>query len=189
MPDEREVWGLLALLLVTHARRETRVDAQGRLVRLEDQDRSRWDRAAIAEAHGLIVDGLRGGRPGRYVLQAAIAALYAQAPTYAQTDWPQLVTLYDTLLTVWPSPVVALNRTVALAEVHGPERALAEVAALEQGGRLAAYQYLPAIKAEFLHRLGRTAEAAEAYRQALDLTTNEVEREFLIRRLTGHDRA
>jgi RNA polymerase sigma-70 factor (ECF subfamily) len=96
------------------------------------------------------------------------------------------VTLYDTQLTVWPSPVVALNRTVALAEVHGPERALAEVVMLEQDGRLAAYQHLPAIKAELLHRLGRTAEA---YRRALELTTNEVEREFLTRRLNGHDRA
>ena len=133
MPDEREVWGLLALLLVTDARRATRVDADGRLLRLEEQDRSRWDRAAIAEAHDLIVDGLRGGRPGRYVLQAAIASLYAEAPTYDQTDWPQIVTLYDELLSVWPSPVVALNRTVAVAMVSGPAQALAEVEALERG--------------------------------------------------------
>ncbi|MFG2041013.1 RNA polymerase sigma factor [Dactylosporangium sp. NPDC048998] len=183
MPDEREVWGLLALLLVTDARRGTRVDAQGRLVRLEQQDRSRWDRAAIAEAHDLIVDGLRGGRPGRYVLQAAIAALYAQAPTFEQTDWPQIVTLYDELLSVWPSPVVALNRTVALAQVRGPEHALLRIAELEQDGRLAGYRYLPAIKADLLQRLGRTAEATLAYRQALDLTSNETEREFLTRRL------
>jgi RNA polymerase sigma factor (sigma-70 family) len=181
MPDEREVWGLLALLLVTHARRETRVDGAGRLVRLGDQDRSLWDRAAIDEGHQLIVDGLRGGRPGRYVLQAAIASLYARAPTFEQTDWPQLVTLYDALLSVWPSPVVALNRTVAVAEVHGPEQALAEVEALERDGQLAAYQYLPAVKADLLRRLGRTAEAATAYRQALERTGNEVEREYLSR--------
>jgi RNA polymerase sigma-70 factor (ECF subfamily) len=183
MPDEREVRGLLALLLVTHARRDTRADAEGRLVRLADQDRSRWDRAAIAEAHDLIVDGLRGGRPGRYVLQAAIASRYARAATYEQTDWAQIVTLYDALLTVWPSPVVALNRTVAVAEVHGPARALAEVEALEREGRLATYQYLPAVKADLLRRLGRTAEAGTAYRQALDMTGNEAEREFLTGRL------
>jgi RNA polymerase sigma factor (sigma-70 family) len=188
MPDEREVWGLLALLLVTDARRNTRVDADGRLVRLEDQDRSRWDRAAIAEAHDLIVDGLRGGRPGRYVLQAAIAALHAQAPTYEQTDWPQVVILYDNLLSVWPSPVVALNRTVAVAMVSGPERALAEVENLERDGRLAGYQYLPAIKADLLRRVGRTAEASVAYGQALELTSNEAEREFLTRRLAEADR-
>jgi predicted RNA polymerase sigma factor len=127
MPDEREVSGLLALLLVTDARRATRVDAGGRLLRLEEQDRSQWDSSAIAKARSLIVDGLRGGRPGRYVLQAAIAALYAEAPTYDQTDWPQIVTLYDALLKVWPSPVVALNRAVAVAMVSGPSAALAQV--------------------------------------------------------------
>lgn len=188
MPDEREVWGLLALLLVTDARRSTRVDAHGKLVRLEEQDRSRWDQAAIEEAHNLIVDGLRGGRPRRYILQAAIAALYAQAPTYEQTDWPQIVTLYDELLSVWPSPVVALNRTVAVAKVSGPEHALAEIEELEKDGQLAEYQYLPAIKADLLQQLGRTAEASVAYGQALDLTKNEAEREFLAQRLTDADR-
>ena len=182
MPDEREVWGLLALLLVTDARRTTRVDGQGRLLRLEEQDRSQWDRAAMAEARDLIVDGLRGGRPGRYVLQAAIASLYAEAPTYDETDWPQIVTLYDELLSVWPSPVVALNRTVAVAEVRGPVQALAEVKELERGGQLAGYQYLPAIKADLLRRLGRADEASVAYRQALELTSNDAEREFLAKR-------
>jgi len=129
------------------------------------------------------VAGLRGGRPGRYVLQAAIAALYAQAPTYEQTDWPQIVTLYDALLAVWPSPVVALNRTVAVAQVHGPGRALAEVEELARDERLAGYQYLPAIRADLLRRLGRTAEASASYRRALGLTGNEAEREFLTRRL------
>ncbi|MGW0197377.1 RNA polymerase sigma factor [Nonomuraea sp. NPDC003201] len=188
MPDEREVRGLLALLLVTDARRATRVDAGGRLLRLEDQDRSLWDRSAMSEAHGLIVDGLRGGRPGRYVLQAAIASLYAEAPSYDQTDWPQIVTLYDELLSVWPSPVVALNRTVAVSMVSGPARALDEVAELEKDGRLARYQYLPAIKADLLHRLGRREEASIAYRQALELTGNEAEREFLTERLAGPHR-
>ena len=188
MPDEREVWGLLALLLVTDARRTTRVDGQGRLLRLEEQDRSQWDRTAMAEAHDLIVDGLRGGRPGRYVLQAAISSLYAEAPTYAETDWPQIVTLYDALLSVWPSPVVALNRTVAVAEVRGPMPALAEIEELERGGQLSGYQYLFAIKADLLRRLGRTDEAGVVYRQALELTRNEAEREFLSERLANPSR-
>lgn len=179
MPDEPEVRGLLALLLVTDARRATRTDADGRLLRLEDQDRSLWDREALAEAHELIVAGLRGGRAGRYLLQAAIAALYAQAPTYEDTDWPQLVVLYDRLLVVWPSPTVALNRTVPLSMAHGPEVALDAVAELEKDQRLSRYPYLPAIKADLLRRLGRDAEAATAYRQALELTENEAERAFL----------
>jgi RNA polymerase sigma-70 factor (ECF subfamily) len=183
MPDEREVSGLLALLLVIDARRATRVDASGRLLRLEEQDRSQWDRSAIAEAHSLIVDGPHGGRPGRYVLQAAIAALHAEAPTYDQTDWRQIVTLYDGLLEVWASPVVALNRAVAVAMVSGPSVALAEVQELEEDGRLAGYHYLPAIKADLLRRLGRVDEAVAAYRQALELTGNEAEREFLAWRL------
>jgi RNA polymerase sigma-70 factor (ECF subfamily) len=183
MPDEREVRGLLALLLVTDARRAARVDGRGRLLRLAEQDRSLWDRAAIDEAHELIVDGLRGGRPGRYVLQAAIAALYARVSTYAQTDWTQIVTLYDALLAVWPSPVVALNRAVPLAEVAGPAAALAEVDRLAADPRLAGYRYLPAVRADLLARLGRDAEAADAYRAALALTGNEAERDFLTGRL------
>ena len=183
LPDEREVWGLLALLLVTDARRATRVDGAGRLLRLEEQDRSQWDRIAIAEAQALIVDGLRGGRPGRYVLQAAIAAVYTEAPAYDQTNWPQIVTLYDALLEVWPSPVVALNRAVAVAMVAGPSVALAQVEELERDGRLAGYHYLPAVKADLLRRLGRTAEAATASREALELTINQAEREFLTRQL------
>ncbi len=188
MPDEREVWGLLALLLVTDARRATRVDAAGRLLRLEEQDRSLWDQSAITEAHGLIVDGLRGGRPGRYILQAAIASLYAEAPTYDQTDWPQIVTLYDELLSVWPSPVVALNRTVAVSMVSGPAQALAEIGELEKDGRLERYQYLPAIKADLLARLCRSDEAAIAYRHALELTSNDAEKAFLAERLASLNR-
>jgi RNA polymerase sigma-70 factor (ECF subfamily) len=189
MPDEREVRGLLALLVVTDARRATRVDAEGRLLRLEDQDRSLWDRKALAEGHDLIVEGLRGGRPGRFLLQAAIASLYAEAPSYEQTDWSQIVALYDALLAAWPSPVVALNRTVAVSMVDGPAKALKDVAELEQDGGLARYQYLPAIKADLLHRLGRSQEAAIAYRQALELTGNDTEREFISERLTGLHRA
>ncbi|WP_308167614.1 RNA polymerase sigma factor [Catellatospora tritici] len=184
MPDESEVRGLLALLLVTDARRATRVDAAGRLLRLEEQDRSRWDRDAIAEAHDLVVAGLRGGA-GRYVLQAAIASLYAQAPSYEETDWAQSVQLYDRLLEVWPSPVVALNRTVPLAMVAGPEVALTEIEKLERDPSLAAYQYLPAVKADLLRRSGRTAEARRAYERALALTTNEAERAFLRDRLAA----
>ena len=183
MPDEREVGGLLALLLVTDARRSTRSDARGRLLRLREQDRSQWDREAIAEAGALIVDGLRGGRPGRYVVQAAIASLYAEAPTYEQTDWAQIVELYDALLSVWPSSVVALNRSVALAETSGPLIALAEIEQLELDGGLTGYRYLPAVKAELLHRLGRHGDAAAAYARAIELTENDVEREFLVQRL------
>jgi len=183
MPDETEVRGLLALLLATDARRATRVDADGRLVRLKDQDRSQWDRADLAEANGIILGCLRAGPPGRYVLQAAIAALYAEAPSYEETDWPQVVALYNKLLAVWPSPVVALNRVVPLAMVDGPEAALAEVEKLERAGRLSGYQYLPAIKADLLTRLGRPRQAAAAYQRALALAANEAERAFLTERL------
>ena len=185
LPDDTEARGLLALLLVTDARRATRVDASGHLLRLQDQDRSQWDRAALAEADAMIVSCLRAAPPGRYVLQAAIASLYAEAPAYDQTDWRQLVVLYDRLLSVWPSPVVALNRAVPLAMAEGPEAALAEVESLEGDERLAGYQYLPAIKADLLSRLGRTAEAAAAYRQAFDLAANEAERAFLAGQLAS----
>jgi RNA polymerase sigma-70 factor, ECF subfamily len=185
MPASTDVHGLYALLLVTDARRATRVDADGRLVRLADQDRSRWDRGALAEAHDVIVGCLRAGPPGRYALQAAIASLYAEAPTYDETDWPQIIALYDRLAVVWPSPIVALNRAVPLAMVAGPAAALAEVDRLERDGRLSGYQYLPAIKADLLSRLGRAGEAADAYRQALALAANEAERAFLIGQLAG----
>jgi RNA polymerase sigma-70 factor, ECF subfamily len=179
LPSDREAGGLLALLLVHHARRATRTDADGRLLRLEEQDRAAWDRELIAEADRLVVAALRAGPPGRFVLQAAIAALHAQAPSYEQTDWPQILTLYDELLRAWPSPVVALNRAVALSMVEGPDAALTEVEALERDGRLAGYRYLPATKADLLHRLGRDAEAATAYQAALALGGNAAEQEFL----------
>lgn len=184
MPDEPEVRGLLALLLLTDARRGTRTDADGRLLVLEEQDRSRWDRAAIAEGNSLVLGAFRTGRVGRYALQAAIASLHAVAPSYAATDWPQVVRLYDELLKRWPSPVVALNRAVAVSMVDGPEAALAEVDALAADPHLAGYHYLPAIRADLLRRLNRPEEAADAYRAALDLVDNEAERAFLTSRLT-----
>lgn len=183
MPDEREVWGLLALLLVTHARRDTRTDAEGRLLLLEEQDRSVWDQEAIEEGHRLVLDALRGGNPGRFALQAAIAALHATARRYEDTDWPQIITLYDALMRVWPSPVVALNRAIALAMVLGPAVGLSEIEELESDGRLEGYRYLPATKADLLRRLDRREEAAEAYKAAIALADNEAERAFLTQRL------
>jgi len=185
LPADGEVAGLLALLLCQQARRATRTDEEGRLLRLEEQDRRRWDGELVAEADRLVVGALKGGPPGRFSVQAAIAALHAQAPSYAETDWPQILTLYDVLLRIWPSPVVALNRAVALSMVDGPAAALAEIERLESDGRLAGYRYLPATKADLLHRLGRDAEAAQSYRAALALSDNAVEQEFLAGQLRG----
>jgi RNA polymerase sigma-70 factor (ECF subfamily) len=183
MPDEREVRGLLGLMLVTNARRATRLGADGRLLLLHEQDRSRWDRAAIAEGSDLAVQALRGGRPGRFALQAAIAAVHAEAPSYDQTDWPELRVLYDALLAAWPSPVVALNRAVVIAMTDGPLAGLAEIGRLEDEGRLAGYRYLPAAKADLLRRAGRHDEAELAYRAALGLAENAAERAFLNQRI------
>jgi RNA polymerase sigma-70 factor (ECF subfamily) len=186
MPDEREVRGLLALMLLTDARRMARAGADGRLLLLEEQDRQRWDSSAIAEGAGLVTEALRGraGRPGRFVLQAAIAAVHAEAPSYGETDWPQVLGLYDELMRAWPTAVVALNRAVAHAMVAGPAAGLADIEAIELGGRLAGYRYLPAAKADLLRRLGRAGDAARAYREALDLTDNDAERSFLARRIS-----
>jgi RNA polymerase sigma-70 factor (ECF subfamily) len=186
MPDEAEVRGLLALLLLTDARRAARAAPGGRLLLLEEQDRSRWDRAAIGEGTGLVTEALRGRparRTGRFVLQAAIAAVHAEAPSYAETDWPQLLGLYDELLRTWPTPVVALNRAVVRAMVDGPEAGLADIEDLERGGHLAGYRYLPAAKADLLRRLDRREDALAAYRAALEATENEAERAFLARRI------
>jgi RNA polymerase sigma-70 factor (ECF subfamily) len=182
MPDEREVLGLLALLILTDARRATRTDEEGRLLLLEEQDRSRWDQDAIAEGAGLAAHAMRG-RPGRFAAQAAVAAVHAQAPGYEQTDWPLLLARYDDLLRAWPSPVVELNRAVALAMVCGPAAGLAAMARLEADGRLAGYRYLPAARADLLRRAGRPAEAAASYQVAMDLTHNDAERNFLAARL------
>jgi RNA polymerase sigma-70 factor (ECF subfamily) len=183
LPREREVSGLLALLLAHHARRATRTAPDGRLLLLEEQDRTAWDRETIAEADRLVVRALRGGDPGRFALQAAIATLHAVAPSAEETDWPQILVLYDELLRRWPSPVVALNRAVAVAMVHGPAAGLAEVEALEQDPRLRDYRYLPAAEADLLRRLGRAGDAAAAYERAIALTANEAERAFLAGRL------
>jgi RNA polymerase sigma-70 factor (ECF subfamily) len=179
MPDESEVAGLLALLLVNDARRETRLGVNGEPLRLEEQDRSLWDRAAIDEAQELISVALRRPGRGRYVLQAAIALLYVEAPSFDETDWPRILRLYDELLLVWPSPVVALNRAVVVWKSHGPEVALALIAELAGDERLAHYHYLYAVKAELLSQLGRTSQAADAYRRAAELSSNVVERKFL----------
>lgn len=183
LPSEPEVRGLLALLLVTDARRATRVESHGRPLKLSEQDRSQWDRSAITEARSLIVDALPGGRAGRYLLQAGIALLHAEAPTYEETDWAQILRLYGELHAVWPSPVVALNRAVALSMVFGPQTALEAVEVLDRDGRLRRYHYLFAVKADLLRRLGRVDEASDADRRAMELTANEAERSLLAARL------
>jgi RNA polymerase sigma-70 factor (ECF subfamily) len=184
MPDQGEVEGLLALLLLTHARRESRLDVDGNLVLLSEQDRSKWDRASLSE--GLLLAGLALSRAeplGRYALQAAIAAVHARAESADATDWPMIVQLYDDLEIVWPSPVVRLNRAVAVGMADGPEAGLAVVEELEGDPALRRYHYLPATRADLLRRMGRREEAAEAYRRALVLVGNDVERRFLQRRL------
>jgi RNA polymerase sigma-70 factor, ECF subfamily len=183
MPDDREVRGLLALLLLTDARRVTRTTSDGRLLLLEEQDRSRWNRQAIGEGRQLVDQALRRGRPGRFALQAAIAAVHAEAPSYADTDWPEVLGLYDLLLAVWPSPVVVINRAVAVAMVHGPAAGLAALEEVADDPHLAAYPYLAATRADLLRRLGQTHDAAQAYRTALTLATNTAEKDFLTRRL------
>jgi RNA polymerase sigma-70 factor (ECF subfamily) len=179
MPDEPEVSGLLGLLLITDARRAARTDATGNLLLLDQQDRSLWDKAKIDDGRALVVGSLRSGRPGRFALQAAIAAVHSEAPSYAETDWPQLLALYDRLMRAWPSPVVELNRAVVTAMTSGPQAALDDIARLEQDGRLERYHYLPAAKADLLRRLGRRGEARSAYLAALELTDNQAERAFL----------
>jgi len=183
MPDEPEALGLLALMLLHDARREARVGVGGELVLLEDQDRSRWDPARIAEGATLVERALRLRRPGPYQVQAAIAAVHDEAPTAAETDWAQIALLYETLEALEPSPVVELNRAVAIAMVDGPARGLQLLEAIEASGSLADYHLLYAARADLLRRLDRRGEAALAYRRAYQLAGNEVERGFLARRL------
>jgi RNA polymerase sigma-70 factor (ECF subfamily) len=178
MPDEPEVLGLLALLLLTHARTPARVAADGNLVLLPDQDRTLWDRDLVAEGQALVRGCLRRDQPGPYQLQAAINAVHSDAATSADTDWRQIVALYDHLMTLAPSPVVALNRAVAVAEVDGAAAGLALVEELD----LARHHLFHAIRADLLHRLGRDAEAAAAYDAALAHVSSEPERRFLTRR-------
>ncbi|MFF9285568.1 RNA polymerase sigma factor [Streptomyces griseosporeus] len=183
LPREREVTGLLALLLLTDARRAARTDAAGGQVLLEDQDRTLWDADLIAEGQRLVVPALTGPGVGPYAVQAAIAALHDEAAGLESTDWPQIVGLYDVLLGLDPSPLVALNRAVAVAMCDGPEAGLALLDDLAGAEELRGYHLLPAARADLLRRLGRTAEAAEAYRTALDLTGNGPERATFARRL------
>jgi RNA polymerase sigma-70 factor, ECF subfamily len=185
LPAHAEPKGLLALMLLHDSRRETRLDGSGDIVLLEDQDRTRWDHAQIEEGAALVEGALREGArpPGSYTLQAAIAALHAQARTAAATDWTQIAALYGMLAQVYPSPVVELNRAVAVAMSGGLERGLALVEQLDLHGELAEYHLLPVARAELLRRLGRHAEAAESYRRALELVSNEAERRHLERRL------
>jgi RNA polymerase sigma factor (sigma-70 family) len=172
MPDEPEVLGLLALMLLVEARRAARVGPSGELVTLAEQDRSRWDPDLIAEGHELVRRCLRRDRPGPYQIQAAVNAVHTDG---AATDWHQVLALYDQLLAMTPTPIVALNRAVALAEVHGPEAALAAIEDLEIPG----YHLLPATRADLLARAGRTAEARAAYDEAVALAGNDTERAFL----------
>jgi RNA polymerase sigma-70 factor (ECF subfamily) len=183
MPDEPEAAGLLALMLLHDARRATRLDASGDLVPLEDQDRARWDGAAIAEGEALLKATLRRGRPGPYQAQAAIAACHAGAATAADTDWPQIAALYGRLLAYTPSPVVELNRAVAVGMADGPQAGLALVERIERAGTLPDYHLLPATRADLLRRLGRAEQAAVAYRRALELAPTGTERRYLTRRL------
>jgi RNA polymerase sigma-70 factor (ECF subfamily) len=189
MPDEAEALGLLALMLLHDARSGARVGPGGELVLLADQDRSRWDRAEIREGVALLDRALRRGPPGPYQLQACVAALHAAAETAEATDWRRIVGVYDRLMGVAPSPVVALNRAVAVAMVHGPAAGLALMDQLDASGALAGYHLLHAGRADLLRRLGRGDQAAAAYRRALELTDNPVERAYLRNRLKrlAHD--
>ncbi|MEV1067141.1 RNA polymerase sigma factor [Streptomyces sp. NPDC050263] len=179
MPDEPEATGLLALMLLVESRRSARGTADGTLVPLPEQDRGRWDRDLVAEGQALVRRCLRRNRPGPYQIQAAVQAVHSDAPTPAETDWRQILSLYDQLMALAPSPVVALNRAVAVAETEGPGRALALVDALDLGG----YHVWHAVRADLLRRLDRAAEAAVAYEAAVALSENPAERAFLERRV------
>jgi RNA polymerase sigma-70 factor (ECF subfamily) len=183
MPDEPEALGLLALMLLHDARRESRVDGAGDLVPLEQQDRTRWDRAAIDEGLGLLDAAIRRTRPGPYQVQAAIVACHATAAKAADTDWVEIAALYGELARMVPSAVVELNRAVAVAMADGPEVGLALVDAIASSGALAGYYLLPATRADLLRRLHRSQEAAAAYREALALAATDSERRYLARRL------
>jgi len=178
MPDEAEVLGLLGLMLLVEARRPARTTADGGLVLLADQDRALWDRALIAEGQAIVRRCLRRNQPGPYQVQAAINAVHSDAASAADTDWRQVLALYDQLVALHPIPVVALNRAVAVAEVAGPDAALAEVDELD----LDDFHLLHAVRADLLRRLGRDAEAADAYEKAIALAENTAERDFLLRR-------
>jgi RNA polymerase sigma-70 factor (ECF subfamily) len=181
-PPPSEVVGLIALMLLHDSRRDARSDEYGNLIALEEQDRNRWNRQQIAEALPLVEEALRGG-PGPFAVEAAIAALHCEATCADDTDWPQIVCLYDVLERLQPSPIVSLNRAVAVAMVEGPRPALALIDELAATGVLAGYHLLHATRADLLRRLGMSADAAAGYERALALVSNESERRFLERRL------
>jgi RNA polymerase sigma-70 factor (ECF subfamily) len=185
LPADAEVKGLLALLLLTDARRAARLDASGAPVLLPDQDRTRWDQAAIAEGSALVRRALRTGPARQFAVRAAIAAVHSESPSWEATDWAEIVGLYDVLLARRPSPVAALNRAVARGFADGPETGLAELEQLATEPRLATYPYVAVARGEFLQQLGRVAEARAAYEEALAFTENAAERESLRQRVGG----
>ena len=189
MPDEPEVAGLLALMLLHHSRRDARVSPNGELVLLDEQDRTLWHLTEIEEGLGLAARALAapGGGPGPYAVQAAIAAEHARAAASGGTDWARVAALYERLVGLSPSPVVELNRAVAVAMADGPEHGLELIDALEEEGRLERYHLLSAARADLLRRLGRDVEAAAAYERAIELAENPTERSFLERRLAELD--
>jgi RNA polymerase sigma-70 factor (ECF subfamily) len=183
LADNSDITGLLALMLLTDARRDTRLSADGELVLLAEQDRTRWDADKIQEGTTLLMEALRRAGPTRYSVQAAIAAVHTEAATWEDTDWAEVVGLYEVLLRLWPSPVVKLNHAVAVGFRDGPEAGLALLSPLLDEPALGTYAYLSAARADFLRRLGRWAKAAVSYEEALAMTDNDVERAFLAGRL------
>jgi RNA polymerase sigma factor (sigma-70 family) len=188
LPDDADIAGLLGLILLTESRRATRIAADGHLLLLSEQDRSQWDRGAIREGVDLVRFALGRRPPGRFALMAAIAAVHAEAPTWDATDWREIVGLYDLLVVIWPSPVVALNRAVAVGLAEGPAAGLDALDDLADEPLLSTYSYLASARADFLRRLGRTDEARTAYEEAMLLSENLVERAFLADRLGTVDR-
>ena len=184
LPGDRDVAGLLALVLLTDARRGARLDEHRELVLMENQDRSKWDRPAIDEGVALLREVLKLGPPGRFALMAAIAAVHDESKSWSDTDWQEILGLYDLLMETWSTPVVKLNRAIALGFAVGYAEGLAELDALGAEPRLARYPYLPAARADFLTRLGRSDEARVAFEEALILTENDAERRYLRTRLS-----
>jgi RNA polymerase sigma factor (sigma-70 family) len=185
LPNDAGVAGLLALIVLTDARRATRVDDAGELTRLADQDRGEWDHAEIAEGVGLVGEALRTRPPSRFALMAAIAAVHAESPSWDATDWREIVGLYDLLVIAWPSPVVALNRAVAIGFAAGPQAGLDAVSEIATEPALTSYSYLSSARAEFLSQLGRYNESVLAFDEALTFCDNAVERSFLLKRRTA----
>ncbi len=183
LPDDPGVSGLLALLLLSDSRRDARVSDDGALILLEDQDRSKWDHDAMREGIALVRQSLTHRPPSRFALMAAIAAVHAQAPSFSETDWGEIVSIYDVLRSTWPSPVVVLNRAVAVGFARGPHAGLAALDELSNDPFLAQYAYFESARADFLVRVGNRAQAGASYERALQLSENEVERKFLQDRL------